>query len=295
MTETSERPDFLTVRELAALLRVTERKVYDLAATGQVPCNKATGKLLFPEAEVRAWIDASRTGPAAQTARARLSVILGSHDPLLEWAVRHSGSGLATIFDASLDGLRRFQAGEGVAAGMHVHEADGDWNRNTVGAALEGTNAALIRWSRRQRGFVVRPEVEREMRDVSDSARLRIAPRQSEAGAEVLMREVMTDAGIDPDELTYAAPCRSEQEAVLAVLQGEADAAFGLEMLAAPFGLAFLPVVEEPFDLLVDRAAWFDTPLQSLFAFARSDAFREHAGRMAGVDVSDLGKVIWNA
>ena len=70
MTETSERPDFLTVRELAALLRVTERKVYDLAATGQVPCNKATGKLLFPEAEVRAWIARAQSGGAAPAAGA---------------------------------------------------------------------------------------------------------------------------------------------------------------------------------------------------------------------------------
>ncbi len=295
MTETAERPDFLTVRELAALLRVTERKVYDLAATGQVPCSKATGKLLFPEADVRAWIDAARTGPSAQAAHARPSVILGSHDPLLEWAVRHSGSGLATIFDASLDGLRRFQAGEGVAAGLHVHEADGDWNSATVRAALTGANVALVRWSRRQRGFVVRPDLEHRVRDASDIAGLRIAPRQSEAGAEVLMRDVMRDAGVAPEDVSYSAPCRSEQEAVLAVLQGEADAAFGLQMLSAPFGLAFLPVVEEPFDLLVDRAGWFDTPLQSLFAFARTDAFRDHVDRMVGVDVTDLGSVIWNA
>jgi len=32
-------------------------------------------------------------------------VVLGSHDPLLDWAVRQSGSGLATYFDGSLDGL----------------------------------------------------------------------------------------------------------------------------------------------------------------------------------------------
>jgi len=30
------------------LLRITERKVYDLAATGKVPCSRAMGKLLFP-------------------------------------------------------------------------------------------------------------------------------------------------------------------------------------------------------------------------------------------------------
>jgi excisionase family DNA binding protein len=38
---------YLTTKELAELLRIKERKVYDLAASGAVPCSKAMGKLLF--------------------------------------------------------------------------------------------------------------------------------------------------------------------------------------------------------------------------------------------------------
>lgn len=47
-------PEFLTVRELAAFLRVKERKVYALAAEGALPCSRATGKLIFPRAAVEA-------------------------------------------------------------------------------------------------------------------------------------------------------------------------------------------------------------------------------------------------
>src|SRR5687767_8805607 len=39
-------------------------------------------------------------------------VLAGSHDPLLEWAVRSSGSGLALLTEGSSDGLRRLAAGE---------------------------------------------------------------------------------------------------------------------------------------------------------------------------------------
>ena len=39
---------FLTTRELAAMLRVKERKVYELAAEGALPVRRVTGKLLFP-------------------------------------------------------------------------------------------------------------------------------------------------------------------------------------------------------------------------------------------------------
>ncbi len=52
----AENHEFLAVRELAELLRVKERKVHDLAASGEVPCARVTGKLLFPKDSFRAWI-----------------------------------------------------------------------------------------------------------------------------------------------------------------------------------------------------------------------------------------------
>ena len=48
MSTTVPSPPYLTVRELAELLRVKERKIYQLVADGEVPCRQVTGKLLFP-------------------------------------------------------------------------------------------------------------------------------------------------------------------------------------------------------------------------------------------------------
>jgi excisionase family DNA binding protein len=86
--------EYLTTKELAGLLRIKERKVYDLAASGQVPCSRATGKLLFPRRAVEAWIASKSSGPVVETSRP--DVFLGSHDPLLEWSLRESRCGLAT-------------------------------------------------------------------------------------------------------------------------------------------------------------------------------------------------------
>ena len=88
---------------------------------------------------------------------------------------------------------------------------------------------------------------------------------------------------------------RSENDAVLTVAQGAADAAFGLEALARPFGLRFVPILEERFDILVDRRAWFEPPMQRLLAFCATPEFQAQAAGLAGYDVSDLGKVRWNA
>ena len=53
---------YLTTRELAELLRIKERKVYDLAASGEVPCSRATGKLLFPREAIDAWLQRHSDG-----------------------------------------------------------------------------------------------------------------------------------------------------------------------------------------------------------------------------------------
>ena len=63
------QPAYLTTKEVADLLRVKERKVYDLAAAGEIPHRRITGKLLFPHTEIIAWIEGS--GSVATAARSR--------------------------------------------------------------------------------------------------------------------------------------------------------------------------------------------------------------------------------
>ncbi|MDJ0931215.1 helix-turn-helix domain-containing protein [Breoghania sp.] len=106
---TSPPPSYLATREMAELLRVKERKVYELISTGAVPYSRATGKLLFPREAVLAWIESTGGGEGhAGGAEERPNVLLGSHDPLLEWALRESCSGLAAFYDGSFDGIERF-------------------------------------------------------------------------------------------------------------------------------------------------------------------------------------------
>jgi excisionase family DNA binding protein len=275
--------EFLTVPELAALLRVKERKVYDLAASGEAPCIRVTGKLLFPERDVRAWIARSASGGAESGPAPRPAVLLGSHDPLLEWALRQSRCGLATYLDGSLDGLARFRAGEGVAAGLHLRDAGtGAWNLPRVAEEAAACPAALVGWATRRRGLVTRPE-SGAPRGLGDLAGLRVVPRQPESGAQTAFEGLLAEAGMDPAALELTAPARSEQDAIQAVAEGAADAAFGLEALAAPFGLRFAPVLEERFDLLVDRRAWFEPtrPPEGRDQAARSSPFRARSIRSA--------------
>ncbi len=289
-------PDYLTTREVAELLRLKERKVYDLAASGKLACSKAMGKLLFPEDAVHAWI-AEHGAVAGQTAAAaKPNVILGSHDPLLDWALRESGCGLATYFDGSLDGLERFSNGEGIASGCHVFEPEsGDWNVNSVKAICGVAPAVLVQWSLRQRGLILSETAPDSVSSIADIKSLSVVPRQKQAGAQKLFEHLLSDAGLGPDDLDFCETARSETDAALAVQEGKADAAFGLASVVSSYKLRFLPLMEERFDLLVDRKAWFEPAWQTFWAFCQSERFENRAEELAGYDVSALGAVHYNS
>lgn len=286
--------EYLTTKELAELLRIKERKVYDLAASGAVPCSKATGKLLFPREAIKAWL-AERSSGVERSALALPNVFLGSHDPLLEWALRESRCGIATFFDGSTDGLTRFAGREGVATGLHLYDAEsGGWNKHVVADRFAAMPVVLIGWAKRQRGLVVNEKRKKKIQSVSDLKGCRVTPRQAESGAQALFGHLLGRAGLSPDDLEMMAPARTEIDAALAVLEGKADAAFGLASIAAQYRLPFASLIEERFDLLVDRRAWFEAPMQAFLAFCRSEAFLARARELAGYDISEFGKVHFN-
>jgi len=181
--------EYLTTSEVADLLRIKERKVYDLASSGELPCNKAIGKLLFPRDQIDAWL-AEHAEHVVTPLIERPSVFLGSHDPLLEWALRESRSGLAMLFDGSNDGLQRFSSREGVAAGLHIlDEKTQSWNVPAIEQHCAHSSVVLIEWALRQRGLIMTAKLQDKVTSLDDLAGLNVVPRQPEAGAHVLFMQ----------------------------------------------------------------------------------------------------------
>jgi len=283
-----DRPLYLTTREVAALLRVKERKVYDLAAAGEIPHRRITGKLLFPSAEIAAWIE----GAGGQGASERPPVLSGSHDPLLDWAARESASGLAILSNGSLEGLESFAGRQAALAGLHVPE-EGGWNLGAV--ARRGlTDCVLIAWATRSRGLLLNPDSAGAVTRFAELRGRRVVLRQPGAGATALFETLLGEAGLSRGDLIVAGGlARTESDAAAAVAAGEADAALGIEAMARQFRLSFLPLTAERFDLLVDRRSYFTEPVQRLLAFARTPAFSDKAAAMGGYEIGDLGSVRW--
>ena len=288
MPETSQ---YMTTSEVAALMRVKERKIYDLVAKGDIPVSKTTGKLLFPKDAVLAWI-AKDSLPADKTQL----TISGSHDPLFETVLRQTGIDIATLWNGSTAGLERVVKGQASASVLHIFcPVEQSWNINAVKAACAEKDVVLLHWANRSRGLVMTTSAAENVSSLSAILPWRLSQRQAGTGAQILFDHLLAEAGLKKDELDLGVACHTELETVLTLLEGQADIAFGLEHFAAKYNLAFLPLVSESVDILVDRKMVFEPAFQTLLAFCHSDSFTELLSGFHGYDTTGLGQVRFNA
>jgi putative molybdopterin biosynthesis protein len=290
--------DYLTTSEVATYLRIKERTIYDLVARKEIPCSRATGKLLFPRHLVDRWVEAhiELQDPALV---APPPIVGGSSDPLLEWALRESGCGLASLVEGSSAGLDRLAHGGASAVGLHLGHDDGGEDDN-VAAALERApifDVAVVHWAWRQQGLVLprgNPKSLNLLRDVV-RAGARMVGRQKGAGTEVLLKRLLAKAELKMDDLNLLEkPALTQTDVALAILDGDADCGLAVGAVARRFGLDFVPLARERFDLACRRREFMQPPLQTLFAFARTDAFRQQADLLGSYDVGESGKVMYN-
>lgn len=294
----SNLPEYLTTAEVANYLRLKERKIYDLVRQGSIPCVRVTGKLLFPRQAIDLWLMNHLEGDEIGSAPAPL-VLAGSQDPLLDWAVRESGSGLALLCRGSMDGAARLVDGRAMMAGMHVLDpASGSYNQPQLLGLGGMRDLVVIHWAVRSQGLLLAAGNPQGIRELADIARpgLRIAFRQSEAGSDTLFRWLLKQHGMEHDQLRLAShPCLTEDDLALAIREGEADVGLAIEAAARRHGLHFIPQHQEEFGLALRRRNYFERPIQRLLEFARGARFSERARSMGGYDVARLGTVAYNA
>jgi excisionase family DNA binding protein len=289
--------ELLTTDEAADYLRLSERKLYELVAAGALPCTKITGRWLFPKAALDRWLASGLVVPAGMTLSPRPPIVGGSQDPLLDWALRDSGCGLASLPEGSEAGLRRLSRGEVMAAAVHLHRLQGDdetANTDAVAQAPGLHDAVVIAFTRREQGLVVAPGNPLQLTDIATVAqtRARMAQRPAGAGAHLLLLTLMARAGIAADALALVKPvCPTGPDLGQAVRSGRADCGIASRSVAHAAGLGFVPLLWERFDLVLRQRDYFLPGPQALFDHIRKPAFRAQAAEMQGYDVVEAGRV----
>jgi putative molybdopterin biosynthesis protein len=288
--------ELLTIAEAAEYLRLKERKLYEMVAEGAIPCTKVTGRWLFAKADLDRWLASTMQHPPGMPRAEPPPIIGGSHDPLLEWALRESGSRLASLAEGSEAGFARFTAGEVLAAAIHLHALDdphADANLAAMQARSDVQDTVMIGFCRREQGFLVAPGNPLKIASIADvrAKKAKLTQRPKGAGAQLLLLSMLRQAKAALDALPNGPMCPTGPDVAQAIRSGHADAGIATRSVANAAGLDFVPILWEPFDLVMRQRDYFRPPLQVLMRFLRSDAFRTRANELGGFDVEVAGAV----
>lgn len=295
--QVSAVPDLLTTDEAAAYLRLSERKLYEMVAEEAIPCTKLTGRWLFPRDALDAWLRSSLVWPKGVVAEALPAIFGGTHDPLIEWALRESASGLAFLPEGSEPGLDRLARGEIMMAGIHFHNEDGDdeaANIEALRARRDLHDAVLIGFARREQGLIVATDNPLGLTSVESlvSAGARVALRPRGAGAHMLLERLLSAAGTSLAALARAeGVARTGHDIAHAIRRGTADCGVASRAVAVTAGLDFVPLAWERLDLALRQRSYFSDEVQRLIRFFGNDALAMRARELEGYDLTELGAV----
>ncbi len=288
---------YLSTEQAAAYLGIKERKLYELVAEGAVPCSKVTGKWVFPRAALDRWVESGLARPAGLVLETAPAIVGGSHDPLLEWALRQSGSGLALLSEGSLAGFRKLEANAVGLAAIHLHGAEDEANLAALRESRHITDGVLIGFAEREQGLLLPQGNPKGIAGLADLVAMdaRLGLRQPGAGAQQLAEQLFERAGLDFSLITAGMPVYpTGDDLAYAIRTGEVDCGIATRAAAKAQALDFVSLAWEKFDLAMRRRTYFEPGPQRLFALMRSPDFARRAEALTGYRVDEAGVVRFN-
>jgi putative molybdopterin biosynthesis protein len=226
-------------------------------------------------------------------------VAIGSHDLILDLAASRLRSEDPTITLASgnvgsMGGLIALRDGLCHLAGSHLLDpATGAYTLPYVDSILTGREIAVVRLVHREQGLLVAPGNPLGLTGIADLARsgLRYVNRQRGAGTRVLLDYQLGREGIDPAGIVgYGREEPTHLAVAAAIASGRADCGMGVLAAARAFGLDFVPVTREPYDLVLERCSLELPVLEPLWRLLDSAAFKAEVEQLGGYDTTEMGR-----
>ncbi|MCX7308434.1 MAG: helix-turn-helix transcriptional regulator [Afipia sp.] len=292
--------NLMTTSEAAEYLRLGERKLYELVAEGAIPCTKVTGKWLFPRDELDRWVASDLIRPAGMRLADPSLIVGGSQDSLLEWCLRESGSGLATLVEGTESGIGRVLRGEAIAAAIHFHteaefqESGEDANIAAVRAMAGLHDAVLVGFVKREQGLLLQPGNPKNIANFADmlASNATMAIRQPGAGAQLLLDVLLKQHNKSLKDLRRLdPPCLTGPDLAASIRSGKADCGIATRSAAKSAGLDFVPLLWENFDLVMRQRSYFKAAMQSLIGFISHERLKQRAADLSGYDITPAGQI----
>lgn len=193
----------------------------------------------------------------------------------------------------ALEILRRGQAH---VAGAHLlDEESGEYNVPFVRRLLPDRSMLVFNLARWEAGLLMAPGNPLRLKRVEDLVRpdLSVVPRDSGAGAQKLLERALRRVGIPAGAIRTRGPvARGHADVARAVAWGGADAGVAIRSAALAYGLGFIPLAEERFDLVVAEELSDDPRLVRLLDTLSSRRFRRELTSLGGYQTRQTGSLI---
>ncbi|MBZ5605830.1 MAG: helix-turn-helix domain-containing protein [Acidobacteriia bacterium] len=227
-------------------------------------------------------------------------LVLAGCDPatglLSRMVEKISGVEVVSAAASSKLALNWLKQGRVHIAGSHLEDPKtGEFNLPFLRREFPDEDFSVVTFARWEEGLVLAPSNPKHIQKVEDLARknVRFANREPGSGSRALLDRLLEKAGLEANKIQgYERVAYGHLAAAYCVVSQEADACLATRSAAKAFGLDFIPLHSERYDLVMRRKT-ADLPAAKAFLDVLQRAtLRRKLEVLAGYDTSQTGAVI---
>jgi molybdate-binding protein len=253
-------------------------------------------------------IDSAEKGPGQRRARVQIfqdteqfgnRLLMAGCDPAMSVLARHlqkANIELVLAHRNSSEALELLRNGCVHIAGSHLRdEATGESNLPQVRKLFPRGTAVVIAFAVWEEGIVVAKGNPKAIREIADFARkgVSLVNREPGSGSRSLLDSSLKRLGIASSKVKgYDQVAHGHLPAAWQVRTGQADGCVATRAAARVFGLDFVPLVSERYDLVIRKQHLALPAVQLLLDTLNRTIFRRELEGLGGYDTSSAGKQV---
>jgi len=222
-------------------------------------------------------------------------IFSGSHDLAFEGIARNLEKYMAllSLSVGSLDGLVNLRQGLCQISGAHLLDETGEYNTPFVHHLFPDRNMEIVTLAYRTQGLMLAGRNPKGIKKISDLARpnVRFVNRNPGSGTRLWFDTELKKLKIPAEKINgYDKTVKTHSEAAALVANNHVDVTLGLQAAAYQYGLDFIPLFEERYDLVLPREN--EKPLLPLLDYIQTSDFRNSLALLTGYNSAHSGERI---
>ena len=227
-------------------------------------------------------------------------ILVAGCDPALSVLsdfARLEGIEVVAIPASSRDALAMLARGEVHVAGMHLlHTATGEYNTPAIRKQFPRGGVQALTFAEWETGLVTRPGNPKRIHAISDlsSPRIALINREKGSGARAQLDSALKQAGIPASRVNgYERVVLGHLPAAYGVANAFADCCIATRSAARCFGLSFVPLRQERFDLVCPNEFLAARAGQAIAGLLNRSVLTRRLAGLAGYETGQTGKPVF--